>query len=380
MYYRTISVLALTLASSMAAGQAPSTGNTAPWTGGGPPSNPDPTKFPQPQPQPQPQPLPSPRPQRPIDVPQRPVVIYPSRPNRVESFGWYGWDDGWRGHSHYSTSRRYYDSLGNAYAIEYRGTRPYPSHSWNYDGSYWYRYTRVGGGVAFGGYGPDPSVNYYGSSPNVSNGPYTQYVGSDGRTYISVPADPAPVVPTTYDKALDAVRAKHTAQAIKDLNRHIKELAADATASPDFRAERLLAVMYLENAEFSEAMSRLALAYRRLPGLASEPLDAADLGIESARLRDLVVKAVRYANRMNTGSAWLMVTILMQAEGRNDLALLNLAKAEAVGLDKKLAEALRAALSPVQDTPAEAGAAPRSAAGATPATPPEAAPGSERKE
>lgn len=349
-YYRTLPVMAVVFAASMAAGQSPSTGNTAPWTGGGPPSNPDPTKFPAPpQPQPQPQPQPGPRPQRPIDRPQRPVVIYPSRPNHVESFGWYSWDNNHWGHNHYGSSRRFYDSMGNLCTYEYRTTRPYPSRGWNYDGSCWYRVVRVGGGVSFGGYGPDPSVNYYGVSPNVSNGPYTQYIGSDGRTYISVPVDPAPAVPTTYDRALDAVRAKQTTLAIKELNRHVKELAADSASSPDLRAERLLAVMYLENAEFSEALSRLALAYRRMPGLANEPIDAADLGIESARLRDLVVKAVRYANRLNTGSSWLMVTVLMQAEGRNDLALLNLAKAESVGLDKKLAEALRAALSPAQD-------------------------------
>jgi hypothetical protein len=96
------------------------------------------------------------------------------------------------------------------------------------------------------------------------------------------------------------------------------------------------------------------------------------LGIESARLRELVVKSVRYANRMNTGSAWLMVTILMQAEGRNDLALTNLAKAESVGLDAKLVAALRSAMTPVQDPPA---VDPPSVPPAAPALPPAVTPG-----
>ncbi|MBU6411845.1 MAG: hypothetical protein KGS45_00080 [Planctomycetes bacterium] len=365
----TLSIM-LAAVAAPAVAQSPTTGNTAPWTGGGPPSNPDPTKFPTPQ-QPPAQQLPSRPPQQPVQpspgqpLPRprldRPVVIYPSRPhhhhNNIETFGWYGWDNNYYGHTrhgynHYGSSRRFYDAMGNLCTYEYRSSRPYPSRGWTWDGTYWYRVVRVGGGLSFGGSGPDPSVNYYGVSPNVSNGPYTQYVGSDGRTYISVPTDPAPAVPTTYDHALDAVRAKQTTQAIKELNKHLKELAADSAASPDFRAERLLAVMYLENAEFSEAMSRLALAYRRMPTLANEPIDAADLGIESARLRDLVVKAVRYSNRMNTGSSWLMVTILMQAEGRTDLALANLNKAEAVGLDPKLVAVLRNAMTPVQDPPA----------------------------
>lgn len=299
------------------------------------------------------------------------MVIYPSRPNEVNSFGWYSWDRHNYGYHNHPYSSYHYDSLGNQYRIEYRTSRPYPSRGWNFDGSCWYRYVRVSGGVSFGGYGPDPSVNYYGTSPNVSNGPYTQYVGSDGRTYISVPTTPAAPTPTTYDHALDAVSARRTAQAITELKKHLKEVAADSAASPDLRAERLLAVMYLENSEFSEALSRLALAYRRLPALAGEPLDAADLGIDSARLRELVVKSVRYANRLNTGSSWLMVTILMQAEGRSELALANLAKAEAVGLDKQLAAELRAALAPVQDPPAAANAAPVSATApaATPAAP-----------
>lgn len=343
MYYRSIMAacaLAAPLITSAALAQSPSTGNTAPWTGGGPPANPDPTKFPTPPASPI-QPLPG----RPIPVhprPDRPVVIYPSRPNHVHVYGQYSWDH-W---GYQNSSRRYYDSMGNAYIIEQRCTRPYPTRGWSCDGSCWFRYVRIGGGVSFGGVGPDPSVNYYGVSPNVSNGPYTQYVGSDGRTYITVPTDPAPAVPTTYDHALDAIRAKQTAQAIKELTKHLKELAADSAAATDLRAERLLAVMYLENSEFSESLSRLALAYRRMPTLANEPLDAADLGVSSARLRDLVVKAVRYANRMNTGSSWLMVTILMQAEGRTDLALANLNKAESVGLDKTILTPLRAALTP----------------------------------
>ena len=377
MYYRTITrklTLGIMLAAvgAPALAQSPSTGNTAPWTGGGPPSNPDPTKFPTPQ-QPPAQQLPSRPPQQPVQPspgqplprprPDRPVVIYPSRPNRpnhVDTYGWYSWDNNHYGHNHYGSGRRFYDSMGNLCTYEYRTSRPYPSRGWTWDGSCWYRVVRVGGGLSFGGTGPDPSVTYYGISPNVSNGPYTQYVGSDGRTYISVPTDPAPAIPTTYDHALDAVRAKQTTAAIKELNKHLKELAADSAASPDLRAERLLAVMYLENSEFSEAMSRLALAYRRMPTLANEPIDAADLGIESARLRDLVVKAVRYSNRMNTGSSWLMVTILMQAEGRTDLALANLNKAEAVGLDPKLVAALRSAMKPAQDPPAidPSGAAP----------------------
>lgn len=204
------------------------------------------------------------------------------------------------------------------------GPKPYPVEPvYPYVGYYPYHY---------GGYG------YY----NRYNSGCTQQVVVIPQTI----AAPQPVVPprelTEIDYAMDAMQAGKTSIAIDRFLEHLK------TNTDDFVAMRLIGMMYLEEKQPSEAATRIAFAYKRMPELARRPIDAADLRLDSARLREMVVKASKYANKMKTGSGWLMVTVLMQAEGRTEFALSNLAKAEAAGLDPETVYNLRSALAPME--------------------------------
>ncbi len=208
------------------------------------------------------------------------------------------------------------------------GPKPYPVEPiYPYVGYYPYHYP-----YHSGGYG------YY----NRYNSGYSQQVVVIPQTI----AAPQPVVPprelTEIDYAMDAMQTGKTSIAIDRFLEHLK------TNTDDFVAMRLIGMMYLEEKQPSEAASRIAFAYKRMPELARRPIDAADLRLDSARLREMVVKASKYANKMKTGSGWLMVTVLMQAEGRTEFALANLAKAEAAGLDPKTVYNLRSALAPME--------------------------------
>ena len=202
--------------------------------------------------------------------------------------------------------------------------KPYPVEPvYPYVGYYPYHY---------GGYG------YY----NRYNSGYTQQVVVIPQTVAAPQPVPAPRELTEIDYAMEAMQAGKTSIAIDRFLEHLK------TNTDDFVAMRLIGMMYLEEKQPSEAASRIAFAYKRMPELARRPIDAADLRVDSARLREMVVKASRYANKMKTGSGWLMVTVLMQAEGRTEFALTNLAKAEAAGLDPETVYNLRSALAPME--------------------------------
>lgn len=193
-----------------------------------------------------------------------------------------------------------------------------------------------------------PYVGYY-PCHYGGYGYYNRYNSGYSQQVVVIPqtiAAPQPVVPprelTEIDYAMDAMQSGKTSIAIDRFLEHLK------TNTDDFVAMRLIGMMYLEEKQPSEAASRIAFAYKRMPELARRPIDAAELRLDSPRLREMVVKASKYANKMKTGSGWLMVTVLMQAEGRTEFALTNLAKAEAAGLDPETVYNLRSALAPME--------------------------------
>lgn len=194
-----------------------------------------------------------------------------------------------------------------------------------------------------------PWVGYYPYHYGRDYGYYNRYNNGYTQQVVVIPqtvAAPQPVVPprelTELDYAMDAMQSGKTSIAIDKFLEHLK------TNTDDFVAMRLIGMMYLEEKQPSEAASRIAFAYKRMPELARRPIDAAELRLDSGRLREMVVRASKYANKMKTGSGWLLVTVLMQAEGRTEFALTNLAKAEAAGLDPETVYNLRSALAPME--------------------------------
>lgn len=231
-------------------------------------------------------------------------------------------------------------------------------------------FVTVGSGLAIGSYGypypivypsyatqtaavmnlPAPAITYdpatgayvygYGNPygpPLISSGP--QAVPATGMQ----PTEAAPLAPpralTPMELAVSSLQAGMPDRALTTLREHLKKTPDDA------RAQRVMAIALLEQKRFDDATASLRQAYRTDPTLADSPLDAYELGYTDESLRSMVVRTVTYANRVNTGSAWLTVTALMQAEGRTEQARNSLEKARKQGLETEVLGAMKAALS-----------------------------------
>ena len=199
-----------------------------------------------------------------------------------------------------------------------------------------------------------PSLGYNGYGYGNWYNPYrwrevSQPIQVSQTQHVNVaPAAPAypmaaPTPPTELDYALEAMRAERTSVAIDHFIEYFKDHPTD------YVALRLSALMYLEEKQPSEAATRITSAYKHMPELARRPINAAELQMSSARLRELVVKASKYAQRTKTGSSWLVMTVLAQAEGRTEVAMNNLKKASAAGLDQDIVVAMTKVLAPGQN-------------------------------
>ena len=221
----------------------------------------------------------------------------------------------------------------------------------------------IGTGLAIGGYGytgaiaypaatlglmhlPAPAIAYDSATGTYVYGYANPYgpalvpAGAVAALPVSVPVEPArPATPLTpMERALDRMQLGETDQAITELRTHLAKEPDDA------RAQRVLALALLEKGRLDDGVATLRQAYRTDPGLANDPIDREELGYSESGLRTLVTRAVTYANRVDSGSAWLTVAALMQAEGRTEQARNSLEKARRNGLEADLLGAMKAAL------------------------------------
>ena len=117
-------------------------------------------------------------------------------------------------------------------------------------------------------------------------------------------------------------------------------LAVEIAQSPnDTERKRLLAVANAGLRDYEAAAAVMLDVYESDPEIAVYPLDQDGLFESSLDLRRLVVGAVRYAQRVGTARAWLLVAVLMQAEGRENVAAEMLNRAAAQGLDDDIVKA-----------------------------------------
>lgn len=117
-------------------------------------------------------------------------------------------------------------------------------------------------------------------------------------------------------------------------------LAVEIEQSPtDMERKRLLAVANAGLKDYEAAAAIMLDVYESDPEIAVYPLDQDGLFESSLELRRLVVGSVRYAQRVGTARAWLLVAVLMQAEGREDVAAEMLNRAAAQGLDDDIVKA-----------------------------------------
>ncbi|MEZ6241650.1 MAG: hypothetical protein R3B57_01255 [Phycisphaerales bacterium] len=190
--------------------------------------------------------------------------------------------------------------------------RTYPGRYWGWPYYYWYdRYWGPIDGIPSSAYNPP-------SQP-----------GS--------PGEQATVELTGVELGMALLRAGDLERAILALRGHLAEDAED------YSAMRVLGATLLENREYSDGFAMIRLAYGSNPSLADEPMDAA-LFETAWRLRELVRDSVRAAYREPSSSAWLAVAMLMQAEGRDDVALKMVKKARDNYLSEDIALAMEGAL------------------------------------
>lgn len=126
--------------------------------------------------------------------------------------------------------------------------------------------------------------------------------------------------------------------AIAAYQEHLASFPSDAPV----RRSLGLALLCAGRAE--EAAESVLQAYTVAPWLADEPISP---GAFAQGAEDLVLNielASAYANRVKSAPGWLLVGVLMQANGQGDLGVLMLDRADGAGLDPGVSSPLRAAM------------------------------------
>ena len=151
-------------------------------------------------------------------------------------------------------------------------------------------------------------------------------------------AAPGPA-PTAYDYGVAEFRNRQSDLAVKYLAEAVRKDKEDTGAM------RALALALLDTRQPDDAAAMLRRAYSLDPLLADHALDIDVLGLDAARRSSLINRSVDYANRVGSASSWLMVTVLMQADGRYELARRMLKRAADAGLEPEIVQSMDAALS-----------------------------------
>lgn len=153
------------------------------------------------------------------------------------------------------------------------------------------------------------------------------------------PAVEPPPPPTRMELATAFLRANQPEQARVLLQEHLTENADDT------QAMRTMAIALLRAGDFTQGIAVMALAYQKNPSLCERPMLAGELWNSETDLRRDLVRLVTFSHRNPSGSAFLTIATLMQAQGRDQHAVRMAARARAEGLNVELADRMIAALS-----------------------------------
>ncbi|MBZ0173404.1 MAG: hypothetical protein K8E66_13555, partial [Phycisphaerales bacterium] len=148
-------------------------------------------------------------------------------------------------------------------------------------------------------------------------------------------SSPPPEPPTALERARHGFASGDEEEAIKNYRAHLGENA------DDFGVAAELAAALIAVGRIDDGVAMIRLAYGSDPGLASRPISER-VSLGSRAWRDLVIRSVKHAHKRDTGSSWLAVSVLMQAEGREKVGLRMLERAEDRGLDPTLVSPLAA--------------------------------------
>lgn len=177
---------------------------------------------------------------------------------------------------------------------------------------------------------------------------YSAY-GYDPRWYSGqTQAAPQPQVPivvaepepkTALEKGRYRLKREEPDLAVKHYQEHLKEFPHDTEVM------RELGVALLDAGRIAEGVALIREAYTANPTLADTRIDPALLGPDGDdRLAALVRAVSGFANRNEGASAWLTVTVLMQGQERDRVALANMVKGVKAGLEDAIAQPLGDAL------------------------------------
>lgn len=161
-------------------------------------------------------------------------------------------------------------------------------------------------------------------------------------TGVYSPIDPNLVIHPPRDRATEEARPR-TAGELLHVGSYQEAgelLRGELDENPgDVERMRYLAVVEAAQRQFENAAALIEEVYLLDPEIAWFPLDGDALFDSPLELRRLVVGAVRHAQRTGDARAWLLVAVLMQAEGRDDVAFKMLGRAADLGLDERIVQA-----------------------------------------
>jgi len=140
------------------------------------------------------------------------------------------------------------------------------------------------------------------------------------------------------ERANLALASGYVEDATRVFREHLVAQPDDATSM------RGLALSLLYERDLQRGTAMMLSAYQADPSLAIRQIQAGWLPDAGGGLRDRVTETVNFAHRTKRPEAWLAVLVLMQAEGRPEVALKNLDKAREAGLDPTILAQLEAAL------------------------------------
>ncbi len=157
--------------------------------------------------------------------------------------------------------------------------------------------------------------------------------------YTPQPTPEAPPAPTNREIGDAALAAGYAERAILEYRVHLAQHPDDAEVI------RLLGIALIDSRDVREGVAVVGLAYRKNPGLSESPVPVAVFGGDRVRLRTNVRRTAIFAQNLESASAWLAMAVLVQAEGRREVASKMVERARVAGLDKNLANRMVTALS-----------------------------------
>lgn len=194
---------------------------------------------------------------------------------------------------------------------------------------------RYGRGCA----GPDRSIDGFIAEPVMMSDLYASQYGSamNSPTWMN-PTTPQPALA----RADEQFAGGDSERAVALYEEHLAE------NPDDFGVRVRFGLAMLESGRADDAVAVLHHAYASDPSLAEVSLGGVLDGWSGSRLRAMVAKSVSHANRTQSASAWMVVALLMEAEGRAPLAERMLDRAIGAGLDRSLAPRIAALIAPAK--------------------------------